>query len=296
MDVDESIFEIVTTSAGAVSIRNKVVNEIMHNPVGPWQEANDLYIKQARLKERLNHATPSPLVLFDVGLGAGSNAVAACHARRYLGTQSRALQIVSFENDLNLLRFTLKHAHRFSHLDGYLDALRGLITHHHWQSADGSIDWQLRAGDFLQTIEKEPFHADVIFFDPYSPAVNQDMWTLDAFAKLIQKCTSEAIGFTYSVATPVRAAMLLARFYAGHGSPTGLKTETTQFAVHPQALDRPFGIEWFGRWIRSHHQLPYGTGTDDHESLKMKLLNHPQLAPWVDQSATLLKKAFPGRA
>ena len=58
-----SDFEIVTTTAGAVSIRNIVVNEIMHNPVGPWREANDLYIKQSLFEERLLAPTEDDFVL-----------------------------------------------------------------------------------------------------------------------------------------------------------------------------------------------------------------------------------------
>ena len=291
-----SIFEIVTTSAGAVSIRNTVVNEIMHNPVGPWQEANDLYIRQSQLTDRLQINADTPLVVFDVGLGAASNAVAACHARQILGSSARSLHIVSFENNLELLQFTIDQAHHFPHLDEYVAALETLLATGQWQSADRSIIWELRAGDFLETIEMESNRAEVIFYDPYSPAVNQDMWTLEAFTKLFGKCRSDAIGFTYSVATPIRVAMMLAGFYAGQGSPTGLKKETTQFSVSPEALSHPFGLEWFGRWVRSHTQLPYGTRDSEAQSLKSSLLAHAQIAPWVGQSAELLKKAFPGRA
>jgi tRNA U34 5-methylaminomethyl-2-thiouridine-forming methyltransferase MnmC len=289
------IFEIVTTSAGAVSIRNIVVDEIMHNPVGPWAEANDLYIRQSRLRARLTADAQAPLVLFDVGLGAASNAIAACHARKLIGHEARQLQIISFENDLELLRFTIDHAHHFPHLNGYVDALESLLQHHHWTSPDGFVDWQLRPGDFMQTIDHEPTRAELIFFDPYSPAVNQDMWSLETFTKLIQKCQPQAIGYTYSVATPIRVAMMLAGFYAGQGSPTGLKRETTQFALAAEALDQPFGLEWFGRWVRSHHQLPFGTSSEQAADLKTRFCAHPQVSPWVSQSAALLKKAFPGR-
>lgn len=41
-----SPFEIVTTTMGATSIRDNRVNEIMHNPVGPWAEANALCVDQ----------------------------------------------------------------------------------------------------------------------------------------------------------------------------------------------------------------------------------------------------------
>ena len=55
--------------------------EVMHPVIGPLVEADALYVVPSRLAARLaqtSEADPTaPLVLLDVGLGAGSNAVAA---------------------------------------------------------------------------------------------------------------------------------------------------------------------------------------------------------------------------
>ncbi len=75
------LFEIVTTTLGVTSIRHKIVDEIMHNPVGPWAEANALYIEQSKLGQRLA-APGEELILFDVGLGAAANALAALHCAK----------------------------------------------------------------------------------------------------------------------------------------------------------------------------------------------------------------------
>ena len=171
-----SDFEIVTTTAGAVSIRNIVVNEIMHNPVGPWREANDLYIKQSRFEERLLAPTEDDFVLFDVGLGAASNALAAIHARLNLDhAQGRRLHIVSFENNLELLRFALANANAFDHMRGFEEALTTLLETNHWESPTGLVTWDLRPGDFLELIDHETYYPELVFYDPYSPAVNQEM-------------------------------------------------------------------------------------------------------------------------
>ena len=294
-----SDFEIVTTTAGAVSIRNTVVNEIMHNPVGPWREANDLYIKQSRLQDRLMRPTDGDLVLFDVGLGAASNALAAIHARLNLSVpQGRRLHIVSFENNLELLRFALANAHRFDHMRGFEAAITTLLDTYHWVSACGRVVWDLRPGDFLELIDREITRAELVFYDPYSPAVNQEMWTLEAFKKLHSKCCQGLQGaslYTYSIATPVRSAMLLAGFFVGHGIPTGLKHETTEFATRVQLLADPVGIDWYGRWVRSHTQLPYGTSQEDAGDTRDRLNLHPQIAPYKDLGKELIKAAFPGR-
>lgn len=275
------IFEIVTTSAGAVSIRNNVVNEIMHNPVGPWAEANALYIEQSKLDQRLLLPITRPLVVFDVGLGAAANALAAMHSVKRIvatGAVPRPLHIVSFERDLDLLEFALENAAAFDHFNGFEDSIRSLLDHGYWK--DEHIVWELRHGDFLTLIETEPHSPDVIFYDPYSPSVNVDMWTQAAFQKLRNKCRDDqengAILYTYSQATPIRVAMLTGGFYVGHGRPTGLKEETTQAATRLEELDAPLAAKWFKRWSTSHTPYPPACAVEQRDSVLDHVRGHMQ--------------------
>lgn len=262
------IFEIVTTTAGAVSIRNNVVNEIMHNPVGPWVEANSLYIEQSRLRERLQVRTNEELVLFDVGLGAAANSLAALACVRDLGVRARPLRIVSFEKDLGLLRFALDNARHFEHFTGYEAVLTELMERKFW--SNGRITWELRHGDFLELIAEEPHQAHVIFYDPYSPKMNEDMWTTDCFRLLRAKSRDPEKGgtvlYTYSRATRIRVAMIAAGFYVGFGTATGLKNETTEASTDFKLLRTPARKIWFDRWRRSHLRYPFDCTTPDQMS------------------------------
>ncbi len=62
---------------------------------------------QSRLIERLrapsDAPSPAPLVLWDVGLGAAANVMAAISAAQTAPFASRPLLVVSFENDLDSL-------------------------------------------------------------------------------------------------------------------------------------------------------------------------------------------------
>ena len=170
--MNHPLFEIVKTTAGAISIRNKLVNEIMHNPVGPWVEANSLYISQSNLKELLSKTEAPELVVFDVGLGAAANALATLHCARSIGNP-RKLRLISFERDLELLKYALTHADRFEHFRGYEEILENFLEAKSW--TDANISWELRHGDFLDLIDQEQHQADLVFYDPYSPLVNVDM-------------------------------------------------------------------------------------------------------------------------
>lgn len=273
-------FEIVTTTAGAVSIRNNVVNEIMHNPVGPWAEANALYIEQSRLSERLQQDTARELVIFDVGLGAAANALAVLHCLQRTAkiAQTRPVRLISFERDLELLKFALLHADQFAHFKGFETAIQTLLDTGCWQAP--GVDWQLRHGDFLELIQHETEPAHLVFFDPYSPTVNFEMWTIEAFQKLYQRCdpTHGGILFTYSRATPIRVALFAAGFYVGAGLPTGLKDETTQASTHPHLLDRILGVPWLERWQRSQKPHALGSDPEQYDAIRKKVLAHPQFA------------------
>ena len=95
-------FEIVATSSGAPSVRDAQAGEVMHPVIGAAVESERLYVAQSRLVERLLQPGPA-LVLFDVGLGAAGNALAAIRAARAAPPGRRPLALVSFERELGAL-------------------------------------------------------------------------------------------------------------------------------------------------------------------------------------------------
>jgi len=278
------LFEVVTTSMGAVSIRHKLINEIMHNPVGPWREANDLYIEQSKLAQRLgDHRNAEPLILFDVGLGAAANALAVLHCYREVakGLHCRPLKIVSFEKDLELLRFALDHADQFEHFLGYEQTLAQLLQNHQW--SEGPLSWELREGDFTELIQKETEKPHIVLFDPYSPKVNREMWTLACF-RLIRKVSREpdqggTLFYTYSQATSIRAALLAAGFFVGFGKSTGLKESTTQASTILENLDSPLDARWFERWKRSGAPYPFESTEQEKRQINELFEKLEQLRP-----------------
>jgi tRNA U34 5-methylaminomethyl-2-thiouridine-forming methyltransferase MnmC len=270
-----SLFEIVTTTTGAISIRNKAVNEIMHNPVGPWLEANLLYIDQANLRSRLSMGS-GEFVIFDVGLGAAANALAAIACAHSLRADARPLRLISFERDLELLRFALANASEFAHFKGYEFAIEQILTQGQW--SDGKIFWELREGDFLEKISGEKYKAHLVFFDPYSPNVNQEMWTTACFKKLRALCHEESEGgaalYTYSQATRIRAALIAAGFFVGLGSATGLKKETTEAATTLVLLKSPLSPAWYERWQRSDVRYPSDCQQPEDQAAFAKAIEH----------------------
>jgi len=284
----------VTVRDGTGHVRDKISGEVMHPVSDPSQEARLLYVEQARLIERLRGAgeepDAGPLVLWDVGLGAAANAMAAIHAiEGDAGAvrapadagapprpQRRRLSLVSFENDLDALHLALRHPRWFKHLRHA--APRQLLAHGCWNSGAG-IDWRLLHGDFADRKSDAPL-PDIIFFDPFSFKTDRELWTLAMFRALAALCADKEVElFTYSYSTSVRAAMLAAGFFVAKGMGTGPKAETT-IALSPRAAALPHGREllgrdWLARWGRSDAQTPFGAPPGE-ERWREAVSAHPQ--------------------
>jgi queuine tRNA-ribosyltransferase len=273
-------YEIVVRD-GVGRIRDTVSGEVMHSVNDPAEEARSLYVGQSRLLERLRIATGEPLVVWDVGLGAAANAMAAIDAVESAPAQQlqRRLHLVSFENDLDSLKLALRHSHWFTHLRHL--APNALLAHNRWQSPSGSIEWLLLTGDFTHRKHHAPA-PDLVFFDPFSFRTDSALWTLQAFRELAQICEFKATElFTYTYSTRVRAALLAAGFFVARGRATGPKLETT-IALSPLAAVTPhgrelLGEEWLGKWQRSDAQMPMGAGDAD-DSWRAAVTGHAQFA------------------
>jgi tRNA U34 5-methylaminomethyl-2-thiouridine-forming methyltransferase MnmC len=253
-------FELITLRNGARAVRHLGHGEVMHPSVGPWQEAIALYAEQSRLAEKLQQEGP-PLCVWDVGLGAGTNAVAALTVAASLGSaQRRRLCIESFELDLSPLRLALSDAQGFPFLRPFVTAAQTLASALHFQGE--LFDWELHLGDAASLWEQAKRPPDLIYFDPFSPVANPSLWTRDAFAQLRRIASRSGSGcslFTYSAATPTRVSLLLGGFFVGTGRSTGTKTETTVAATRLELLDKPLDRRWLERWERSSSKAPHGS-------------------------------------
>jgi queuine tRNA-ribosyltransferase len=232
-----------------------VLGEVMHPVVGPAVEAERLYVAQSRLADRLSHHGPA-LVLFDVGLGAASNALAAIAAAERHPGPARRLEVVSFEADLGALALAASDegAARLGLDGGALAAARTLLERGRHESR--RVLWRLVEGDLRETLPRERALAELVFWDPFSPKANPGLWTAAAFGALRARCGARAAVYTYSTATATRAALLLGGFFVGAGDPSGPKQETTAAATDLALLARPLDRRWLARLERSSAPFP----------------------------------------
>lgn len=264
---------------GFASIVHRASGEIMHSRTPPMEEARRVYVEQADLAAKLREAG-GPLVLWDVGLGAAANALAAiqCYEREAATGTVRAMRVVSFENDLDSLRLAMLHRDKFSYLEhaGPGEILRD----GRWPSSEhAGLSWELVAGDFVEAMTQAPAPPEVIFYDMFSPKTCGEAWQLATFRKLFAICGEASTTLcTYTLSTGSRAMMLSAGFWIARGRNAGEKAETT-IALTPAAVaahHTPLGAEWLAKWERSAAKIPADLPPEEREAFERSIREHPQ--------------------
>jgi queuine tRNA-ribosyltransferase len=281
-------YEVHVARGGFASIRHVRSGEVMHALTPPMDEALHLYVEQAQLAGRLcpsgDPSDAGALVIWDVGLGAAANAVAAirCYEEQAAKHPVRGLQIVSFENDLDALRLAFRNERLFPYLRHAAPA--GILGAGAWQSAaHPGLSWQLVEGDFFATLSQAAPRPDLIFYDLFSSKTHADAWKLSSFRLLRAACGDKGAElFTYTASTAARVALLGAGFYVARGCSTDDKPEST-IAFTPGALAHGtarrhelLGAAWLARWKRSGAKFPIDLAESEQASFERTILQHEQ--------------------
>lgn len=266
-------YEIHVAREGFSSIRHRPSGEIMHSRTPPMDEARSLYVEQSRLGDRLRAGA---VTLWDVGLGAAANAMAAIECHRELGAAAKPLRVVSFENDMDSLRLALGNSAAFLYLQHV--APREILDRGTWSG--GGVKWDLVFGDFEETVVVADGPPDVVFYDMYSGATVPGPWSLETLRRLRERCTGHATElFTYTVSTAVRAKMLAAGWFVARGRNAGAKLETT-IALTPEAVRDShrdlLGPEWLSKWGRSAARIPGEISVEERAEFERAVREHLQ--------------------
>ncbi|MBK9036662.1 MAG: tRNA guanosine(34) transglycosylase Tgt [Myxococcales bacterium] len=268
-------FAIAPGADGRGRMRHVASGETMHSVNDPDDEAARLYVDQPRAIARA--LAGAPLVVWDVGLGAGHNAMAL------LGALARApghgpVELVSFEHDTDALTLALAHPRAFPHLRH--PGPHRLAARARFERP--GLTWTLARGDVRDHLAAAPA-PDVIWWDPWSTKVDGALWTRAVFAALAARLARPCELVTYSRSTAVRAALLAAGFFVARGAPSGPKPETT-LALHglaPTALAdyRLLDRTWLAHRARSTAAYPRDVVDDaDRAAVDARLAAHPQFA------------------
>jgi hypothetical protein len=143
-----SNYQLVQLASGAKTLFSTSFGEKMHPGLGPRMEAELLYIRQLKIRERLRDHS-GEFVIWDVGLGAAANAIAALRATRDI---SDRLRLVSFDNTTEPLEFALQNVAALGFLNGYENQIAELLGSRcvRFQNGELSVTGNFTLAIFLQ--------------------------------------------------------------------------------------------------------------------------------------------------
>ena len=265
-------FELVTLRGGGRGIRSLRYGEICHPGVGPREEAEAVYVEALSLRRRWldRGGVGEPFVIWDVGLGGAANAMAVMQAAGETGVR---LRVISFDWNLEPLRYAVRHAAELGYFGGLERECRAFCEQGRFGFDHGKarIEWEFKGGDFTERVKGwateigrgghpvELGKPTAVLYDPHSPAANPEMWTLPHFSN-VRACLDVSAGCglaTYSRSTSVRVSLLLAGFWVGAGLGTATKEETTVAGTGLEWVGQPLGARWLERARRSRAADPW---------------------------------------
>ena len=239
------------------SLRSLERGETFHPGIGPLIEANQLHVDQQRLVERSAALFKSgeKFVIWDVGLGAAANVLAAIEA--LTGTRTE-IEIHSFDKTTAPAEFAILHAEELGYLSLHQETLGQLLSEREVRVSD-RIHWKLHLDDFGSLLSTRRFAPpNAILYDPYSAKGNPEMWTFDHFQQLYLQTASQVpcLLTNYTCSTAVRVALILAGFSVGRGCAVHTKRETTIASNQLALLDNPLDRKWLERVQNSTNAAP----------------------------------------
>lgn len=216
----DATYTLVITGDGSYTLYLPEFDEHMHSLSGAYEEALLKHVGPSGILERKKSA----LQVLDVGFGLGYNSLALLAELERCGYRG-AVTVVALEQDRSLadaltsIRFyDFRERLYVSLKEAYL---RG-------SSTAGNASISVLFGDARSRVMPLPGNTfDAVFFDPFSPSRNPELWSVDFFRQVYRTMNDQAVLTTYSSAPQVRAALREAGFLIGRGPSVGGKREGT---------------------------------------------------------------------
>lgn len=225
---------------GSSTLYSKDFGQFYHNPNGAVTESRHVFFDTPGLTKFLNTAQES-LSVFEVGFGTGLNFLLLCdeYLQRGLSYPLHFYSVEAFPVEpeiakhFNYRKFIV-HKHIQDKINSVFSSLKsGWNTLTLFPETD--IYLHLYFGKF-EEIEAVEYPVHFIFHDPFSPEVNEELWSVDAFTRLKEFSSEECRLATYCAASKARAAMAAAGWYPGRAKGALGKREMTIATLDPLKL------------------------------------------------------------
>jgi len=203
--------KLVITQDGSYTVYNESVGEHYHTITGAIEEAFEKHVNALGVEDGMQ--------ILDFCFGLGYNSIAACKGHK-------KLQIIALENDIEIIK-VMKNIDIPDILKAEYEPFRDLAESMENRDKNNNRI-KILLGDALQEIDKLPDGKfDRVFFDPFSPNKQPEMWSEDIFQKIYSKMKNSSKLSTYSCAKWIRTNMKNSGFAVLDGPIIGRKSPAT---------------------------------------------------------------------
>ncbi|MGC9188166.1 MAG: MqnA/MqnD/SBP family protein [Sulfurihydrogenibium sp.] len=226
----------VITADGTQTFFNFDYNEAYHSTkAGSYTESLYKFVIPCKIDSISKEK--GKLDILDVGFGLGYNVAVAIKVAKESNPNVK-LNIISVEKDqnfidrINSMDIPENLKKEFEIIKSLTKSFITLNSKEYlaYKYVDENVNLIVIVGEgreVLQNLAKENYKFDAVFYDPFSPKVNTEMWTFDIFNVVKSLMREEAILATYSAALPVRKGLMEAGFKIGLVEPVGRRSYST---------------------------------------------------------------------
>lgn len=231
--------KIHQTKDGSSTLYSEEFNQFYHNPNGAASESKHVFFEKPGVLSFLNNAIP--ISILEVGFGTGLNFLLLLDYLEKLETDIpvRFYSAEAFPVDAETAAQFDFNAHlHHPELNTLLPEIFGQLKpgfNHLKPLPDVDAELILYIGTF-EDFKPDNLQADFIFHDPFSPRVNEELWTLETFTRLASFSKPTTVLSTYCAASKARAAMAVAGWKVARASGALGKREMTIAAMDEEKL------------------------------------------------------------
>jgi chorismate dehydratase len=227
---------IIPTADGTETILNEEYGEAYHSTkAGAYKESLHKFVNACRIPELAKEK--EKIYILDVGFGLGYNVAVAIKEATAVNSNIK-LNIYSIEKDKTIFEKIKSIKIHPDLTEIYKKLLSGDFskekignkTYEIYTASDKNFSLKIIFGEgreIIKSLNKTNLKFDAVFFDPFSPKVNTEMWTINLFKLIKNLLKNKGILATYSASLAVRKGLIEAGFKIGLVEPIGRKSYST---------------------------------------------------------------------
>lgn len=192
--MEDSLIEQLTQD-GSSTFWNPAYQESYHSSIGAYTEALHKHVLATQIDKLAQ--TNNELKILDLCFGLGYNSMLAIQVAQEKNPKI-FLDIIGLENDSRIIE-TINLIQTHEKIKEIHKEFKNLAKPYTIKT--NSYQVQILLGDARETIKNlESDFFDAIFFDPFSPKVCPELWTLEFIKETISKLKPDRFISTYSSA------------------------------------------------------------------------------------------------